>query len=143
MDRQKVSAAGGDPTFAVGGETAAGNDAVQVRMEVQVLPPTMQDGEETEFQTEAFGRDDEQSLGGGAEENAVDDLLVVEGQRGDLLGEGEDHVEVLDGQQFGAAVLKPLLARDALALGAMAVAAGAIANVSELAVVAPFDSTAQ
>src|ERR1035441_242367 len=38
---------------------------------------------------------------------------------------------------------RPNWTKSALALGAMTVAAGAIANVSELAVVAPFDCAAQ
>ena len=77
------------------------------------------------------------------EENAVDDFFVVEGDGGDGLGEGEDDVEVLGGQQFGSPILEPVFARQALALGAVAVAAGAVLNVSVLAVVAPFDAAAQ
>jgi len=52
-------------------------------------------------------------------------------------------VEVLGGQQFGTAVLQPVFACDALTLGTVAVAAGAVPNVGELAVVAPFDGAAQ
>jgi len=59
-----------------GRETAAGNDAVQVRMEVQVLAPAMEHAEEAEFQTETFGCGGEQGLGGGVEEDAVDDFLL-------------------------------------------------------------------
>src|SRR5208282_5766344 len=70
-------------------------------------------------------------------------LFVVEGDGGDGCGEGEDHVKVFGGQQLGAALLDPLFARRALALGAMAVAAGAISGVSELAVVAPIDAAAE
>ena len=50
-------------------------------------------------------------------------------------------MEVLGGQQFGSAILQPMFARDAL-LGAMAVATGPVANVGELAMVAPFDAAA-
>src|SRR5437016_5248015 len=46
------------------------------------------------------------------------------------------------GQQFSPALIEPLFAGRPLALGAMAVAAGAIAGVRELAVVAPFDHAA-
>ena len=77
------------------------------------------------------------------EEDPVDDFFVVEGKGGDLLGEGEDHMEVLGGQQFGSAIFQPMLARRSLTLGAGAVAARAIPNVGELAVVAPFDGAAQ
>src|SRR5271157_21142 len=103
----------------------------------------MEDTEEAEFHTQTFCGGGEQGLGGGVEEDSVDDFFVVEGKGGDLLGEGEDDVKVFGGQQFGSAIFEPVLARDALTLGAVAVAAGAVANVSELAVVAPFDGAAQ
>ncbi len=105
----------------------------------------MQYGEEAEFHAQAFGiaRDGEQGLGGSAEENIVDGLFVVEGDGGNRLGEREDHVKVLHGQQLFAALLQPLFACQALAPGAMAVAAGAISSVRVLAAVTPFDSTAQ
>ena len=90
-----------------------------------------------------IGGNGEQGFGGGAEENVVDDLFVVEGDGGDLFGQSEDHVEVLDGQQLGGALLEPLGARQSLALGAVPVAAGAIVDVRVLAVVAPFDDAAQ
>jgi hypothetical protein len=86
FDGQKESASDGDPTLVVGGEAAAGNDAVEVGMEVQVLAPTMKDAEEPEFQPQTLSSGVEQSLGSGVEEDAVDDLFVVEGQGGDLLG---------------------------------------------------------
>ena len=112
-------------------------------MKVQILAPAMKDTEETQFHAEPLSSYGQESLGGGGEEDVVYDLFVIEGNRGDLLGKGEDHVEILGGQQFGAAILQPLFARDALAFGAVAVAAGTVANVSELAVVAPFDGAAQ
>jgi hypothetical protein len=81
-------------------------------------------------------------LGGGAEEDVVDRLFVVEGEGGDGLGKSEDHVEVLGGQQLLPALLEPLFARRSLAFGAVTVTTGAIADVLVLAVVAPFDSAA-
>ena len=143
FDRQEESALGGDPTLVVGRQTAAGNDAVQVRMEVQVLAPAMEDAKENEFQSQPLGCDGEQGLGGGAKQNVVDDWFVVESEGGDRLGDGEDDMEIPGGQQFGSAILQPVFTGDALALGAMAVAAGTVANVSELAVVAHFDDAAQ
>jgi len=69
--------------------------------------------------------------------------LVVEGDGGNLFRHGEDHVEVLDRQQFGKALLDPALPRQALALGTMPVPAGTIDDARVLAVVAPFDGAAQ
>ena len=112
-------------------------------MEVQVLAPAMEHAEEAEFHAQTLGCGGEQGLGGGVKEDAIDDFFVVEGDVGDGLGEGEDHVEILGGQQFGSAVLEPVFARQALALGAMAVAARTVLDVGVLAVVAPFDAAAQ
>jgi len=114
-------------------------------MEMQVLTPAMQYREETDFHPQTFGvaGDGKERLSGGAEEDVVDDFFVVEGDVGDGFGEREDHMEVLHGQQLGLPLLQPFGAGDSLALGAMAVTAGAVLNVGVLAVVAPFDSTAQ
>jgi hypothetical protein len=91
----------------------------------------MQHGEEAEFHAQTFriAGNGEQGLGGGAEEDIVDQFFVVEGDGGDGFGEREDHVKILGGQQLSAALLQPLFACQALALGAMAVAARAISRV--------------
>ena len=112
---------------------------------MQVLPPAMEYREEADFQAQmlVIAGDGEQGFGGSAEEDVVDDLFVVEGDGGNGFREGEDHVEILHGQQFGGALLQPLGAGQALALGAVPVAARAVDDMRVLAVVAPFDGTAQ
>jgi hypothetical protein len=67
----------------------------------------MEHREEASLHAEMLGiaGNGEQGFGGGAEEEAVDGLLVVEGNGGDRLGECEDHMEVRGGQQLGAALL--------------------------------------
>src|SRR5437870_2050734 len=47
-------------------------------------------------------------------QDVIDRLLVVKGNRGQLFGDGEDHVEVLDGQQFGGAIMNPVWSRNPL-----------------------------
>ena len=143
FDGQEKLAFGGEPALVIGGQAAAGDDTVQMRVEMQVLAPAMEHREETQFRAKPLAGEVQQGSGGGLKEEVVDHVFVVEGEGGDRFGQGEDHVEVLGGQQFGAAVLEPLFPRDALALGAMAVAAGAVANMGELAVVAPFFNAAQ
>src|ERR1019366_9322219 len=137
LDGQEELTAASDPAVMVWGETATGDDAMQVGMKVKVLPPAMEHGEESGFHPQALriGGNGEQGLGDGAEEHVVDNLLVVEGDGGKGRGEGEDHVKVIGGQQLGGALLDPLSACRALALGTMAVAAGAIAGVRVLALV--------
>jgi hypothetical protein len=104
---QKEAAAAANPLVMVWGQTAAGNDAMQVRMKVKGLTPGMEHGEKARLHAETFGvaGHGEQGFGGGAEEEAVGDFLVVEGDGGDGFGEGEDEVKVRGGQQLGAALL--------------------------------------
>ena len=45
----------GDPAAAVGGEAAAGNDAMQLRMEMQILTPGVQQGKKADGGAEVFG----------------------------------------------------------------------------------------
>ena len=105
----------------------------------------MQNGKEAGGHAEmlGIGGNGEEGFGGGVEEDVVDELVVVEGNGGDGLGQGEDHVEVVGGQEFGLPLLQPFGARQPLALGTVPVAAGAIVGMSVLAVVAPFDDIAQ
>ena len=70
-----------------------------------------------------IGGDGEQRFGRRAEQQVVDDSLVLIGDRRDLGGQCEDHVEIADRQQIGLARRQPMLCGHALALWAMAVAA--------------------
>ena len=81
--------------------------------------------------------------GGGLEEQVVDHGLVLEGDGGDRGRQGEDHVEVGDRQQVRLAIRKPGPGRRALALGAVAVAAGVIAHRQPLAAVTARDVAAE
>ena len=98
---------------------------MQVRMELEGLTPTMQDGKEADFRTEVFGvgRDGFQSLGCGPEQNAVDSLLVLESDRGNLFRHSEDDMKVRDLKKFGLAILKPLGSGKRLTFWAMAIPA--------------------
>ena len=66
-------------------------------------------------------------------------MRVLQGEGGDLLRESEDEVEVGAVEQFGVTLADPGGAGKGLALGAMAIAAGAIAEAAVAAVVALFD----
>ena len=107
LDGQQEFTAACDPAVMVRGQTAAGDDAMQVGMEVKVLSPGVQHREEAGFHPQALGvaGNGEQSFGDGAEEHVVDDLLVVEGDGGEGRGEREDHMKVFRGQQLGGALL--------------------------------------
>jgi len=65
------------------------------------------------------------------------------GDGSNLLRDGEYHVEVLAIEKFGLAALDPLRAGQRLALRAMPISAGAIANTLMAARITLFDLTAQ
>src|SRR5712692_3791161 len=88
LDREKEAAAAVYPLSVIGGQAAAGNDAMQVRMKVKGLAPSVEHREEAGLHAQTFGiaGNGEQGFGGGAEEEAVESLLVVESDGGDGLG---------------------------------------------------------
>ena len=83
----------------------------------------MEHGEETDLRSEmlGIGRDGSQRFRRGLEEDAVDHLLVLVGDRGDLCRHGKDHVKIRNLQKFGLAVLDPLRPGQRLAFGAMSI----------------------
>ncbi len=114
----------GDPTGAIGGEAAAWHDAMQVRMEMQVLTPGVQHGKKADGSAEVFGvgGDGEQSFGSGLKQDGIDLSLVLKRQATDLLRKREDDVEIGDRQQLRLPFGEPLGAGRGLALGATAIA---------------------
>ena len=70
-----------------------------------------------------IGGDREQRFGRRAEQQVVDDRLVLIGDWRDRGGQREDDVEIADRQQIGLARRQPILRRRPLTLRAMAVAA--------------------
>ena len=65
----------------------------------------------------------------GFEQKAVDDLLVLVGDGGNLLRQGEDHVEILDRQQIRLPCFQPRTCRRALAAGTMPIPATAVRDL--------------
>jgi hypothetical protein len=88
--------------------------------------PAVEDGGEADARAQMFGigGDGGQRLGGGAEQQAIDKGLVVERDRADRSRQGEDDVIVGNRQEFSFAFCEPLSCGRALALRAVAVAAG-------------------
>ena len=68
----------------------------------------------------------EQGLGTGAEQEVIEDLLVLQRQWGELLRQSEDNMDIGDGQKFTLPSDDPLVASPALTLGAMAIAAAVV-----------------
>ena len=84
-----------------------------MRVVQQILAPRVQHTQKADRSAEMprVSGDREQRGRTGAEQQIVDDLLVVEGQPGEFVREREDHMRVADRQEFGAPVGEPPLAR--------------------------------
>jgi hypothetical protein len=90
-----------------------------------------------------IGGDRHHRLGGGPEQQIVDDRLVLPGDVGDLGRQREDDMEVSDRQQVGLALGEPGARGRALALRTVAIATGVIGDPEIAAVVAAIDMAAQ
>ncbi len=100
--------------------------------------PGVQDRSEADPSAEmlGIGRDSDQRLGRGLEQNVVDDGLVLVGDVGDLSRQREHHVIVGHRQQLVFALGEPRLRGGALALRAMPVAARVVGDLGVRAVLA-------
>jgi hypothetical protein len=103
-DRKEEASAGGDPARAIGRESTAGDDAVNVGVVVEALAPGVKERHEPDLRPEVLriAGDLEQGLGDRPEEKPVEETPMAEGQRRKLPGQGEDDVEVADIQEIGA-----------------------------------------
>ena len=108
---------------ALGGEAAAGDQAMEVGMVHEVLAPGVEDGREADLGLEALLTELDERGAGALKEQAVERSLVLEDERAQGGGQGEDPVEIAHGQQSAPLLLEPLAAALVLAAGAVAVAA--------------------
>ena len=101
---------------------------MHVGMRVQVLPPGVQHTEEADVspQVARISGDLEQGLGTGAEQEVIEDLLVLQRQCGELVRQSKDNMDIGDGQKFTLPSHNPLVASAALTLWAMTIAAAVV-----------------
>src|SRR5580698_8066969 len=114
---------------------------MQVRMMMQILSPGMEHRHEADSRAQMFGvgSDLQEGFRRGAKEHAVNYPLVLEGQGRDQLRQREEDVKVLDREQLSGALFEPRRAGGALALRAMAIAAGTIRDRAMTTAVALYD----
>ena len=121
LDGKKEGIAGLDPTRAIGGESTGGHHAMHMRVKFEFLTPGVQHAEEADLCAEMFGiaGNFEQCFRTGAEQEIVDDLLVLKSQWGQLARQREDHMHVRRRKKFAATLLKPTFASARLTLRAV------------------------
>jgi hypothetical protein len=111
-------------------DAAARDDHVHVRMVRHRRAPGVEQGGDADPGAKplGIGGDGQRGLSRRREQQTVDRCFVVVGDIGDRTRQGEDEVEVADGQQFGLALGEPFLGGGGLALGAMPVAAAVVGD---------------
>jgi len=122
--RQKEAMTRSNPALMVWGKAAGRYDAVNVRMMLQLLIPGVEHAEEADFGPEMTGIAGhfEQRFRTGSEQQIIDHLLVLQGQRSHFVGQREDHMRIACGQEFAPSGGEPAVACACLALRAVPVA---------------------
>ena len=118
---------------------------MQMRMEKQVLSPTVKYGEKADLgaQMLGIGSDGGQGLGRGSEENAVDEIFVLVSDGSDRFGNREDDVKIVRRQNLGRSFFDPLGTCEGLTLWTVAVAAAVVTGPLVIAAVAALEMTAE
>ena len=126
FDGDKPGAIPGDPGHAVRSDATARNDAMQMRMEGELLVPGVENGHAADTGTEVgwIGGHCKQCLVNGTKEDAIKEVAVGEGERDQLVGNSKDHMKIGAGQEFPQSRAHPPGAGGALAERAMPIAAG-------------------
>ena len=97
-------------------------------MESKFLTPGVQHGEEAEFRAEVSGvaSDFEKSFRTGAEQQIVDDFLILQDQWRELRRKREDHMDVARREKFSLPCCDPAFPSRGLTLWAMPISAGVV-----------------
>ena len=85
MDGQEEAWPAAEPARAIGRESAAGDEAMDVGMMGERLAPCVKNGQEPDLTAEVprIGGDDLERCGDGVEQDGIDDCLIVKGDLGD------------------------------------------------------------
>ena len=125
VGEEEAKVAGAHPVRMVRRESAGNHHAVNMRMMLQFLVPGMEHAEEADLGSEVpgIGSDLDQRPGTGAEQQSVDHFFVLQRQRRQLMRQCEHDMSVGHREQFGVSCGEPAIARPALTLRAVPVAA--------------------
>jgi hypothetical protein len=103
--REKAPRLAGHPTLAIGRDAASGNEAVRMRMALEVLAPRVQDGSDADVGAElpAIGGNRGEGLGRGFKQHSIDLGFVLVGHRADRGRNRKYHVKIPHRQKLGFA----------------------------------------
>ena len=117
--------------FQIPRESGTGNDAVDMRMEREVLTPCMDhlDDARLSAQIPLVAGQSQKRLRSSLMEKRVEQFLVGEEQSVEIMRHGEDDVEILRIEDFRAALIDPEFLQDRLAVWTVPVATGRIVDL--------------
>lgn len=143
--RKKEAITRANPRGLINGESSGRNDAVNMRMKLQVLPPCMKDAQEADMRAQMAWvcRYLLQCGGAGTKQQIVNDALVLLSKYSELVGNCEDNMRVRNRQKLFASFGQPLLAGTGLTTWTMSVAARIIRNQSMTTLRTTVEMTAQ
>jgi hypothetical protein len=140
---KKIVAVECDPPVAVFCHNVPGHQAVQVKMGLKLLVPGVQDGPKSRGAAEFIFTKAQERLGSGGKQADEHEFLMILDYGIEFMRQGEDHMEVVDRQNFLLAFSQPPLSGHVLAFGAVAVSAGVISDAQTAAGVAAVHPAAQ
>src|SRR6266850_2587138 len=130
LDGDKKSGARFYPVGVIGRQPTGRNNAMDMGMESKLLTPGMQHGEEANFRAEVsrIASDFEKSFRTGAEQQIIEDFLVLQSQCCKLRRKCEDHMDVARREKFSLPCGDPEFACRGLTLRAVSIAAAVVGN---------------
>lgn len=132
-----------DPSLVIEAQPPAGDDQVDMRMEVERLAPGVEHGDESGYGAQATPSDPKQGLGRSREEQAVDLSGMAPEVGMQRWGKSEDLVEVGHRQKMARLGLAPESLIKGLALWAVAIPTRVVLRLLVTALVAPLEMAAQ
>ena len=111
-DGKKEASVRWNPMRVIEGQSASGDHTMGVRVMFEFLIPGVEHTEEADFGAEMLGitSDFEEGFGAGLQQQMVQDFLVLQGERGQLMGQGEDNMDVARREKLLTTRLEPTLA---------------------------------
>src|SRR5258708_17720834 len=146
LDGKKEIVSWFDPARVIGRQPTGWHHAMNMWVGREFLTPGMQNTEEADFCTEVFGIAGhfEESFCTGAKQEIVEDLLVLQDQRGQMTRKREDHMDVARWEKLLATCCEPAIASSCLTLRAVPISTGVLGDAamrSRLALPSPHPPT--
>src|SRR6266851_7020489 len=130
LDGKKEIVAWLEPAGVIGGQPTGRHHAMYMRVKFEFLTPAVQHAEEANFCAKMLGIacDFQKGFRAGAKQEVVDDLLVLQHQRGQVTRKREDHMHVLRRKKFPATLFQPTFASSCLTFRAVPISTGVVGD---------------